>query len=75
LERFCGGAGAFAAADAGGRVRGGAGGWSCFFAVGAVGEVSLSTPLFRYRDEVFLKERIPEYQTIEEEPNTFRRSG
>jgi hypothetical protein len=33
--------------------------------------VCLSTPLIRYHDEAFLKELIPQYQTIEEEPNTF----
>jgi predicted O-methyltransferase YrrM len=33
--------------------------------------VSLSTPLIRYHDEAFLKQLIPDYQTIDEEANTF----
>jgi predicted O-methyltransferase YrrM len=33
--------------------------------------VTLSTPLLRFHDEAFLKQLIPGYQTIEEEPNTF----
>lgn len=33
--------------------------------------VTLSTPSIRHHDEAFLKQLIPEYQTIEEEPNTF----
>jgi predicted O-methyltransferase YrrM len=33
--------------------------------------VTLSTPLIRHHDEAFLKELIPGYQTIGEEPNTF----
>jgi predicted O-methyltransferase YrrM len=33
--------------------------------------VSLSTPLIRYHDEDFLKQLIPDYQPIDEEPNTF----
>lgn len=33
--------------------------------------VILSTPLIRHHDEAFLKQLIPEYQTIDEEPNTF----
>jgi hypothetical protein len=33
--------------------------------------VSLSTPLIRHHDEAFLKQLIPGYRTIEEEPNTF----
>jgi predicted O-methyltransferase YrrM len=33
--------------------------------------VSLSTPLIRYHDEDFLKQLIPDYRTIDEEPNTF----
>jgi hypothetical protein len=33
--------------------------------------VTLSTPLLRFHDEVFLKELIEGYQTIDEEPNTF----
>jgi hypothetical protein len=33
--------------------------------------VTLSTPLIRHYDEGFLRALIPDYQTIEEEPNTF----
>lgn len=33
--------------------------------------VTLSAPLIRHHDEAFLKHLIPDYQTIEEEPNTF----
>jgi predicted O-methyltransferase YrrM len=33
--------------------------------------VILSTPLIRHHDEAFLKQLIPDYQTIDEEPNTF----
>jgi methyltransferase family protein len=33
--------------------------------------VTLSAPLIRHHDEAFLKQLIPNYQTIEEEPNTF----
>ena len=33
--------------------------------------VTLSTPLIRHHDEAFLKRLIPDYQTIEDEPNTF----
>jgi predicted O-methyltransferase YrrM len=33
--------------------------------------VTLSTPLIRFHDEAFLKRLIPDYQTIDEEPNTF----
>ena len=33
--------------------------------------VTLSTPLIRFHDEVFLKRLIPGYQGIKEEPNTF----
>jgi hypothetical protein len=33
--------------------------------------VTLSTPLIRHHDEAFLKQVIPDYQTIDEEPNTF----
>lgn len=33
--------------------------------------VTLSTPLIRHHDEAFLKQLIPDYQTIDEEPNTF----
>jgi predicted O-methyltransferase YrrM len=33
--------------------------------------MTLSTPLIRYHDEAFLKELIPDYQTVEETPNTF----
>ena len=33
--------------------------------------VSLSMPLLRFHDEDFLKELIPGYETVEEEPNTF----
>jgi hypothetical protein len=33
--------------------------------------VVLSTPLLRFHDEAFLKQLVPDYQTVEEEPNTF----
>jgi len=33
--------------------------------------VTLSTPLIRHHDEDFLKQLIPDYRTIDEEPNTF----
>jgi len=33
--------------------------------------VCLSVPLIRYHDEAFLKQLIPDYETIDEEPNTF----
>jgi len=33
--------------------------------------VTLSTPLIRHHDEAFLKQLIPDYRTIDEEPNTF----
>jgi predicted O-methyltransferase YrrM len=33
--------------------------------------VILSTPLIRHHNEAFLKQLIPDYQTIDEEPNTF----
>jgi predicted O-methyltransferase YrrM len=33
--------------------------------------VTLSTPLIRFHDEAFLKQLIPGYRTVEEEPNTF----
>jgi predicted O-methyltransferase YrrM len=33
--------------------------------------VCLSMPLIRHHDEAFLKQLIPEYETIEKEPNTF----
>jgi Methyltransferase domain len=33
--------------------------------------VSLSLPLIRHHDEDFLKQLIPDYRTIDEEPNTF----
>ena len=33
--------------------------------------VSLSMPLLRFHDEDFLKELIPGYETVQEEPNTF----
>jgi hypothetical protein len=33
--------------------------------------VNLSTPLIRHHDEDFLKQLIPGYRTIDEEPNTF----
>ena len=31
----------------------------------------LSTPLIRHHDEAFLEQLIPDYQTIDEEPNTY----
>ena len=34
-------------------------------------EVLLSTPMIRHFDESFLKQRIPIYETIEENPNAF----
>lgn len=34
-------------------------------------EIFLSAPLLRYFDEPFLKANIPEYETVEENPNTF----
>jgi hypothetical protein len=34
-------------------------------------EVSLSTPLIRYYDEAFLAGLLPDYRTVEQEPNTF----
>jgi len=34
-------------------------------------EISLSTPLLRHFDEPFLKQRIPIYQSVEEQPNAF----
>ena len=34
-------------------------------------KISLSTPLIRYFDEPFLKQRIPIYQSVEDNPNTF----
>jgi hypothetical protein len=34
-------------------------------------EIVLSTPLLRFHDEPFLQNLIPDYQTIEQEPNTF----
>jgi len=33
--------------------------------------VVLSTPLLRFHDEDFLKQLIPDYQTVQAEPNTF----
>jgi predicted O-methyltransferase YrrM len=33
--------------------------------------VSLSMPLIRFHDEAFLKQLIPDYRTVEEEPNSF----
>ena len=33
--------------------------------------VILSTPLIRYHDEAFLREKVPDYRNISEEPNTF----
>jgi hypothetical protein len=34
-------------------------------------DIFLSTPLIRYHDECFLRDRIPFYRTVTEEPNTF----
>jgi predicted O-methyltransferase YrrM len=34
-------------------------------------QIELSTPLIRHFDEKFLQERIPFYETIEQNPNTF----
>jgi len=34
-------------------------------------DIILSTPLIRYFDEPFLQQRIPIYETIEQNPNTF----
>ena len=34
-------------------------------------EIVLSTPILRFFDEDFLKESIPIYQTVQQEPNTF----
>lgn len=34
-------------------------------------KILLSTPLVRHHDETFLRDRIPFYKTVEEEPNTF----
>src|SRR5260370_4941255 len=34
-------------------------------------EIFFSAPLLRYFDESFLKSNIPEYETVEENPNTF----
>lgn len=34
-------------------------------------DILLSTPLLRHFDEPFLKERIPIYETLEQNPNTF----
>lgn len=34
-------------------------------------KISLSTPLLRNFDEEFLKQRIPFYQTVDQQPNTF----
>jgi hypothetical protein len=33
--------------------------------------ITLSAPLIRYHDEAFLVDLIPDYRTVEEEPNTF----
>jgi hypothetical protein len=33
--------------------------------------VTLSTPLIRFHDGAFLKQLIPDYKTVDEEPNTF----
>ena len=33
--------------------------------------IIMSTPLIRYFDEDFLKRRIPIYESIEQNPNTF----
>jgi Methyltransferase domain len=33
--------------------------------------VTLSTPLIRYHDEEFLRKLLPDYQGVEEQPNTF----
>jgi hypothetical protein len=33
--------------------------------------VTLSTPLIRYHDEQFLRQLLPDYQGVEEQPNTF----
>jgi hypothetical protein len=33
--------------------------------------VTLSTALIRHHDEASLKQLIPDYRTIDEEPNTF----
>jgi hypothetical protein len=33
--------------------------------------VTLSTPLIRHHDELFLKQLIPGYKTVQEQPNTF----
>ena len=34
-------------------------------------KITMSTPLIRYYDESFLKSRIPFYETLEQNPNTF----
>jgi hypothetical protein len=34
-------------------------------------KIFLSTPLIRYFDEAFLKQSIPIYESIAENPNTF----
>lgn len=34
-------------------------------------KIRLSTPLIRHFDEVFLKNHIPIYQSIDQNPNTF----
>lgn len=34
-------------------------------------KITMSTPLIRHYDEGFLKSKIPFYETLEQNPNTF----